>query len=216
VDTTATFSTAGTYVLRLTADDGALTQSDDVTIVVNPAAGTGGTLDSKVAAAADDAEEAASGSVNLGSSDLEMVLDGSVVQTVGMRFANLGVPAGATVTGAYVQFVADESQSEATALTLRAQAADSAPTFTTATSNVSSRPRTAAAVSWSPPAWTAGSASTAQRTPDLSALVQEVVNRPGWASGNALALIVNGTGHRTAVAFDGGATKAATLHIDYR
>jgi hypothetical protein len=39
VDTTATFSQAGTYVLRLTADDGALTASDDVTVVVNDNAG---------------------------------------------------------------------------------------------------------------------------------------------------------------------------------
>jgi PKD repeat protein len=37
VDTTASFSAAGVYVLRLTADDGELTVSDDVTITVNPA-----------------------------------------------------------------------------------------------------------------------------------------------------------------------------------
>jgi hypothetical protein len=35
VDTTATFSASGTYVLRLTADDGALTASDDVTVIVS-------------------------------------------------------------------------------------------------------------------------------------------------------------------------------------
>src|SRR5262249_34835340 len=34
--TTATFSTAGSYVLRLTASDTALTSSSDVTITVNP------------------------------------------------------------------------------------------------------------------------------------------------------------------------------------
>jgi hypothetical protein len=34
--TTATFSTSGTYVLRLTASDTALSASDDITIVVNP------------------------------------------------------------------------------------------------------------------------------------------------------------------------------------
>jgi hypothetical protein len=34
VDTTASFSEAGTYVLRLTADDGELTDSDEVTIIV--------------------------------------------------------------------------------------------------------------------------------------------------------------------------------------
>ncbi len=36
VDTTATFSTDGTYVLRLTANDSALSGSDEVTVVVRP------------------------------------------------------------------------------------------------------------------------------------------------------------------------------------
>jgi FtsP/CotA-like multicopper oxidase with cupredoxin domain len=39
VDTTATFSAAGTYVLRLTADDGEYTPFGEVTITVNPAPG---------------------------------------------------------------------------------------------------------------------------------------------------------------------------------
>jgi PKD repeat protein len=42
-----------------------------------------------------------------------------------------------------------------------------------------------------------------------------VVRRPGWASGNALVLIVNGTGHRTAYAFDGKAAGAPLLHVEY-
>ena len=37
VDTTASFSAAGTYVLRLTANDSLLTSSDDVTVTVNAA-----------------------------------------------------------------------------------------------------------------------------------------------------------------------------------
>ena len=37
VDTTANFSASGTYVLRLSADDGELVTGDDVTVVVNPA-----------------------------------------------------------------------------------------------------------------------------------------------------------------------------------
>jgi hypothetical protein len=39
--TTATFSTSGTFALRLTASDGAISTSDDVTVTVNPAS-TGG------------------------------------------------------------------------------------------------------------------------------------------------------------------------------
>ena len=37
VDTTASFSTTGVYVLRLTADDGALQAYDEITVTVNPA-----------------------------------------------------------------------------------------------------------------------------------------------------------------------------------
>jgi len=44
VDTTVTFSAAGAYVLRLTANDGALTGSDDVTITVNAGATNTGTV----------------------------------------------------------------------------------------------------------------------------------------------------------------------------
>ncbi|MDS4058934.1 MAG: hypothetical protein RKP73_10220, partial [Candidatus Contendobacter sp.] len=42
--TTATFSAAGTYVLKLTAGDGDKSTSDTVTITVNPAGGGGGNL----------------------------------------------------------------------------------------------------------------------------------------------------------------------------
>jgi hypothetical protein len=45
--------------------------------------------------------------------------------------------------------------------------------------------------------------------------VQEIIDRPGWVSGNPLAFIVTGSGRRTAVAFNGGAALAPRLHIEY-
>lgn len=42
VDTTADFSGTGTYVLRLTATDGELVASDEVTVTVNGPGGGGG------------------------------------------------------------------------------------------------------------------------------------------------------------------------------
>ena len=42
VDTTASFSVDGVYVLRLLADDGALTRNDDPTITINSAGGGSG------------------------------------------------------------------------------------------------------------------------------------------------------------------------------
>jgi len=42
-----------------------------------------------------------------------------------------------------------------------------------------------------------------QRTPDLGSIVQEIVARPGWVRGNALAILITGTGRRTAEAYEG-------------
>ena len=46
-------------------------------------------------------------------------------------------------------------------------------------------------------------------------MIQEIVHRAGWASGNALAILITGSGHRTAYSFDGSASDAPLLHIEY-
>lgn len=167
---------------------------------------------------ADDAEESAAGSVNLTSTDLELVNDpgtGAGDQTVGLRFTDVPLPPGAIIREAYIQFTADESQTARTILEITAEAADDAAPFTTAARNLSSRTRTTLRVPWEPPAWTAGQSNLAQRTPNLAGLVQEVVSRPGWVSGNALVFLITGTGHRTADSFDKSGGAPARLSITY-
>jgi hypothetical protein len=211
--TTATFSAPGTYVLRLTASDGELSASDDVTVVVDPPGS--GVQDVPVATGTDDAEER-SASVSLTGTDLELVVDGTTVQTVGMRFAGLLVPPGATITAASVQFSVDEASTAPTSLVIAGQAADNAPTFTTVSKNVSSRPRTTAQVAWTPAAWTTvGARGADQQTPDLAPVLQQIVSRPGWASGNAVVLVVTGTGTRTASASERGPAKTPVLHVEW-
>ncbi len=172
-------------------------------------------LDRRIAASSDDAEEKAAGTTNLTSGDLELVYDGSI-QMVGMRFPNVTVPRGAAITKAWIQFTVDEAQSETTSLLIRGQATANAPTFTTATFNLSSRAKTGAGVPWSPAAWsTIGQAGPAQQTPDLKDVVQEIVNLSGWSSGNPLVILITGTGHRTADSYDGSRTTQPLLHIEY-
>src|SRR5216117_3303528 len=65
------------------------------------------TLEIRVAASPDDAEEFADGSMYLTSSDLELIHDSSD-QTVGIRWAGLAIPKGAMITAAYIQFSAKE------------------------------------------------------------------------------------------------------------
>jgi hypothetical protein len=207
---------AGTHTITATVtDNDGGSASASISITVNaPGAAT---AQVRVAASTDDAEESATGVMDLTSTDLEMVFDNGSNQTVGMRFTAVTVPRGAAITSAYVQFQVDETDGPAaTSLSIWGEAVDNAATFTTATRNISTRNRTSAAVSWTPPTWpTADIAGPNQRTPNLAALVQEIVNRPGWQSGNALVLIITGTGERVAEAFDGVPAAAPLLRVDY-
>lgn len=176
-------------------------------------------LEKRVAASADDAEErSATGAMTLTSSDLELAVDSGSALTdyVGMRFTNITVPPGSTIERAYVQFTVDEATSAAASLTVRAHDTDDASQFTTSSGNITNRALTTASASWSPLAWSVvGEAVVAQRTPDISAVIQEVIDRPGWASGNDLAIIINGTGTRTAESYNGSPSAAPLLRIEY-
>jgi hypothetical protein len=53
------------------------------------------------------------------------------------------------------------------------------------------------------------------RTPDLSSIVQEIVNRGGWSSGNAMAFIIEGSGKRVTNSYDGSRHSAPLLHVEW-
>lgn len=158
----------------------------------------------RVASGTDDAEQRTNGSMYLNSSDLEFSHDVDTGQQyIGLRFPNFGVPKGATITSARLEVTADESSSGSMTLRIRAQRSSNALPFTTASYNISARPRTSAIQSWSPGGWTAG------RTYGTSGLhneLQEVVNLPGYEQGNAVALIVlpRTTPRRVAESFESG------------
>ncbi|WGY46803.1 hypothetical protein [Vibrio sp. ABG19] len=211
--TSATFSLAGIYVLRLTASDGDLTNFDDVEITVTQDGLQ--TLSRRIAASSDDAEEKADGSVKTNSSDLELVYDGSN-QVVGMRFTQIDVPQGANIVGAYIQFQADETKAVETTLLIQGELAANPVTFVRESHNVSSRVRTAASVTWTPPEWRlVGESDSKQKTPDISAIISEVTSQAGWVPGNALVVIVTGIGERVAEAYDGEPDGAPIIHIEY-
>jgi cytochrome c peroxidase len=180
--------------------------------------GTGGTaqtFEKRISSSQDDAEEQSNGSVNTTSTDLELVFDNSNQRT-GMRFTNVTIPQGAEITRAYIQFTTDETNSGSTSLRVFAQDIDDAAAFSNSGNNISNRDTTNASSSWSPSAWnTVGAAGSDQRTNELKSVVQEVINRGGWKSGNDMAFIISGTGERTAESFDGSSGQAPLLHIEY-
>jgi hypothetical protein len=174
------------------------------------------TVEVRVAASSDDAEERVDGSVSLSSSDLELVYDSGGDQTVGMRFNRVSIPPGAAISKAYVQFQVDETHSGPISLTIQAEDVDDALTFTSASGNIASRPRTSAAASWSPNPWmTIGEAGLDQQMPDIASVIREIIDRPGWANDNSLAIIITGTGERGAESYDGDPAGAPLLHVEY-
>lgn len=163
-----------------------------------------------VTAGSDDAEEQMdpanpyyNGYPYMTSSDLELINDNGD-QEVGIRFASLDVPAGATIVNAYIQFTADNSDSGETNLTVHVENSVNPVTYSGDVLNdVSGRPKYAESVDWiAVPAWSQGLAGLEQRTPDLSALVQHIVDAEGWSFGNAINFIITGSGEREAESFE--------------
>jgi hypothetical protein len=168
----------------------------------------------------DDAEE----NVDDGSVDqwdnFELIhdTDDDVDQVVGIRFPDIPVPQGARIKRAYLQFTAltEDAGSDKTDLVLHAELAANAEPFAEVKYNITSRRKTAASVQWSPEPWTvAGERSEKQRTPDLSPLIQEVVDQPDWKKGNSLVLVISGSGRRRAESCDGGWSGTPMLYVEH-
>ena len=171
----------------------------------------------RVSTGNDDAEEQnpPNGYMDLGSGDLELVMDGSDDQEVGMRF-QVAIPQGATINSAYIQFTCDETSSGTTNLVFTGEDTDNAATFSISSGDITSRTETTASVNWnSVPSWSIGEAGANQKTPDLKTIIQEIVDRGGWASGNSLVIIVDGSGSRTAESYNGDSSAAPLLEVNY-
>lgn len=211
----------GTHTIQARAYDNeeANSLSALATITVSPPNNQTFTFEKRVNSSYDDAEEAESASMYRTSSDLELVYDShnsSGNQHIGIRFRDVAIPQGAIITKAYVQFTADESHSESTSLNIYGEDVTNASAYGSDYYNISSRSKTSASASWSPSSWSTGQASSAQRTPELKGLVQEIVNRSSWQSGNAMAFIINGSGKRVAESYNGSSSKAPLLHVEFQ
>ena len=204
----------GRHVITAKVHDskGRTKESFPVTIFVGKRA-----LERSVMHSADDAEEGAEGSMYLTSSDLELIHQSQGGdQVIGLHFADIRIPKGAKIKKAYLQFTVDEPSSEKTDLIIQAELGVNPQGFRAFKQNISSRQKTVASVKWSPEAWKlVGERSEKQRTPDLAALIQEVIVQPGWQEGNALVFIISGSGQRVAESYDGDARGAPRLYIEF-
>jgi type IV pilus assembly protein PilY1 len=136
----------------------------------------------------------------------------------GVRFKNVTIPKGATITAAYMIFTAYDSRGNDPHLHIYANAADN-PEDPINQAQAGGLALTTAFSEWDPAAWTGGSV---YNSPSLITVVKEIVDRAGWSSGNAMLLIIK---NQTAVQNDhvrngcqigySGGTKKTGLHVEW-
>lgn len=156
----------------------------------------------------DDAEED-DGDMSRTSSDLDMG-----EEWIGLRFQGLTIPQGATITNAYIQFTADASDNGSTSLRIYGEDEDDADQFSSSDDDITDRTRTSAYKNWTPTSWTSNSTYNSE---DIKTIVQEIVNRTGWSSGNDMAFIIKPiSGERDAYSYNQSSSKAPLLVIEYQ
>ena len=134
----------------------------------------------------------------------------------GLRFTGVTIPAGATVTSAHLEVTALTTQWTAMAFEMGAEGSANSAGFS-ATAPPSQRTLVGPRVPHSSNAqWVAG---TRYALEDMSAVVQAVVQQPGWASGQALSLVLHGTGgawsRKHAASAENGPATAPRLVVSY-
>ena len=140
----------------------------------------------------------------------------------GVRFTGITVPQGTTISEAFIDLTIDRRQTNATNTTIVGQdvgdasaiLAPSSCCFFSATNSfdITSRGATSASVDWNGiPASNAGQVIT---SPDIATIVQEIVNRADWASGQDMFFrFEDGSGYREIEVFEDSEADAPQLRI---
>lgn len=158
-----------------------------------------------------DAEETvATGSINLFSTDLDMVIDGADQYIIGIAFDTVNVPPAAIISNAYLRFKARYNDAVSNTLTIYGEKAVKADTLYDTPFDISSRTKTTSSVTWNTSPWTANSL---YNTSDITSIVSEVINQEGWLPGYPINFIIEGTTD-TKSALAGG-TDGPELVIEY-
>eukprot|EP00299_Pterocystis_sp_00344_P002456 c12774_g1_i1.p1 GENE.c12774_g1_i1~~c12774_g1_i1.p1 ORF type:complete len:857 (+),score=183.74 c12774_g1_i1:39-2609(+) len=165
------------------------------------------------------------GAVYKTSTDLELTFDEGtqVDQVFALRFNGIQTPVRSRFKSSYVQFTSIDPDAGAVTVRIWAEARAAPPAFTSDSFNytydVTSRPRTKTFVDWKIDPWLKiMQSSQAQRTPDISSILNELLWQSSWQSGNDIVLIFgrapsdNTNNTRNAYSGEGF---APVLHVDF-
>jgi hypothetical protein len=172
-------------------------------------------------ASADDCYVIVPGGIVLTGTFLVFGVLSAAEEHTGIRFRSVDVPAGAIIDRAFVRFVAAGSSSSTPCATLIYGERDVTPAAWSTYADFFARfggARTNENVSWNAPAFTAG---VSYDTPDVTDVIQEIIDLGAWASGNDLAMFFMNNQStdgvfRTPASYDNPTYNPPELHIAYR
>lgn len=134
---------------------------------------------------------------------------------IGLRFQNISIPRGSIITNAYITFTSNGNQGNNPSDAVIYAEDSSSPNAYNGTTLIRLRPKTSTSIAWSDiPDWSSG---RNYNTPNLSSLIQSVINRNDWASGNSIAFIIQNlsiNARRPAKSFE-NTNKVLQLTIEY-
>jgi len=135
-----------------------------------------------------------------------------------LRFQNVQIPNAATINSATLSLISGGSGSSQTELDILGNLTTNASNPTSA-ANYLAKARTSASVGWTIDAGAVAEDDT-YTTPDISTILQEIVNQGGWVAGNAMMFFIEDDGNSAGVTrnfktYDNDPAKVAVLTVNY-
>lgn len=212
-----TYVGSGNYdvTLTITVDGSPYSKTATNYIVVGESPSGIGHVETILYGGSNDGRERTNGGVFLTNSLHYLKYDTNLV---GYRFTGVNIPAGATIDAAYLHVYVKNKAYNLFNCNIIGELDEDSPAFTETDYDMSGRTMTTASIHCSD---NFGSLEEARLklTPDIKTVIQEIIDLPSWAYGNAISIFLENTGGASAEtrmsAFESAGAQAAMLEIDY-
>jgi len=134
---------------------------------------------------------------------------------IGWRFEGISIPPGSEVKEAVLEVFCHNGSAAPVTILYIAEASDDANPFSVASYDLINRQKTLTSLVDVPEPWLKMGWNA---SPDLSSILQEIIDRPGWRAGNAVAFFaeeISDAGKRGLYMIEKADTYAARLHVTY-
>jgi len=122
----------------------------------------------------------------------------------GIRFNDIQLDSTQIIKRAYIEVIADNDETKKLSVAIFGELDINSKEFIETNSNISNRQKTTNSILWNLPDW---KSNVRDSTPDLTKIINEIVNQSGWTSGNSMTFLFEGiplnlNGNREFYSFD--------------